>query len=188
MEVGGKFDIIPSVKKVRDLPYALSCPGKYILVSGFDISDLKEHIARIHASHKIAIVNPNLVGGLSPDATGLRLLRQHFEVDAIVSSSLQQLQIARREGMLCIQRLFLVDSHGWDTALVALRNSKVDAVEILPGHMAIKFAASLKTKGVPMLTGGFVKTKKEVWDVYSAGYSGVTTSQRDLWNFTLEPA
>ncbi|SBV98955.1 Glycerol-3-phosphate responsive antiterminator [uncultured Alphaproteobacteria bacterium] len=179
----GPFEIIPSVRQAKILPFALSCPSRYVLISGLDVSVLKASVEEIHAARKIAIVNPSLVGGLASDATGLRLLRQHFGVDMIASSSLQQLQQARREGLMCIQRLFLVDSYAWDSALAALRNSKVDAVEILPGHMSVKFAASLKTKGVPMLAGGFIKSRKEVQEILAAGYTGLTTSQRDLWNY-----
>lgn len=178
-----EFHIIPSIRKISDLPLALASPAKYILISGFDISNLQDSVDKIHSLNKVVMVNPELVGGLTTDVTGLRLLKGFFGVDGIVSHSLQQLHMARREGLFCVQRVFLVDSHAWDSAVKALKGSNVDAVEILPGSMALKFAASLKRKGVPMLTGGFIKTQKEVQALCAAGFSGLTTSAKDLWKY-----
>lgn len=183
-----EFHIIPSVRRAKDFAEALSGPARHILLSGQGIDILGQWTIEAHEKNKIVLVNPDLIGGLEASQTGLRLLKKHFGVDGIMSPNLQQLRMAHKEGLFCIQRIFLLDSQSWDSGLKALNNASVDAVEILPGTMAPKFVSSLKRKGVAMLAGGFIKTRKQIQELYSLGFYGATTSEKALWTYdvTLE--
>lgn len=176
-----EFNIIPSVRRHKDLPLAFSAPSPYVLLNDINIVQLKEQAALVRASNKITLVTPDLIGGFNPCREGMRLLKEHFLVNGILSANLSQLAMAKSEGLITIQRLFLFDSYAWDNAIKAIKNTHVDAVEILPGPLAIKFASTLKKKGVPMLAGGFIKTRTEVRNLFAASFSGVTTSEKDLW-------
>ena len=170
---------------MQDFTEALSGPARYVLLSGQNIDVLGHWTSEAHKRNKIVLVNPDLIGGLEASQIGLRLLRNHFGVDGIMSPNLQQLRMAHKEGLFCIQRIFLLDSQSWDSGLKALNNSSVDAVEILPGTMAPKFVSSLKRKGVAMLAGGFIKTRKQIQELYSLGFLGATTSEKALWTYEV---
>lgn len=180
-----KFQIIPSVRREKDFPAALDALSRYILLSGQNIDTLALWTEKAHQANKIVLANPDLIGGLDPSPIGLKLLKNHFGVDGILSPNLQQLRVAHKEGLFGIQRIFLFDSQSWDTGLKALAESSVDAVEILPGTMAPKFASALKRKGVSMLAGGFIKTRKQVKELYSLGFTGATTTEKDLWRYDV---
>lgn len=183
-----EFHIIPSVRREKDFAEAMNALSRYVLLSGQDIDTLAHWTMEAHKANKIVLANPGLIGGLDPSPIGLKLLKTHFGVDGILSPNLQQLRVAQKEGLFCIQRIFLFDSQSWDTGLKALAESTVDAVEILPGTMAPKFASALKRKGVAMLAGGFIKTRKQVKELYAMGFMGATTTAKDLWRYdvTLE--
>lgn len=183
MQDNDNFHIIPSIKKIKDLPAALDSLARYILIGGLDIGVLQDSIEALHARNKIVFVNPELVGGLEPSQTGVSLLRRHFNVDGIMSHSTQQLRNAKKEKMLCIQRIFLMDSHYWDTGIKAVNDARVDGIEILPSFMAIKFARSVQKKGLPLFTGGFIKTREDVQKFKASGFAGLTTSAKELWNY-----
>ncbi len=180
-----EFQIIPSARREKDWEEALNALSRYVLFSGLSIDILPYWAEKAHQANKIVLVNPDLIGGLDPSPLGMKLLKKHFKVDGILSPNLQLLRGAQKEGLICIQRIFLIDSQSWDTALKTLAESTIDAVEILPASMAPKFASVLKRKGVAMLAGGFVKTRRQVAELCQLGFMGATTSEKDLWKFDI---
>lgn len=177
------FTIIPSVRRLRDFDYALKSYSNIVFLSEVHIGNLGPLVKRLQNSGKLAFVNADLIGGFDADPIGIKLLKDLFHVDGIISSNSRVINISKSIELYTIQRFFLIDSRGLDSGLKALKTSRSDAVEILPGALSIKFKDEVrKVKDVPLLGGGFIKDKATILNIYNSGFMGVTTSQKELWN------
>lgn len=177
------FTIVPSVRILKDLDYALNSPLDIVLLSEVHIGNLKNLTQICHKKNKRVLVNVDLVGGLSSDKMGVKLLKDLFKLDGILTSNMITINMCKSVGLFTIQRFFLMDSKAVDSSLKSFRNSQADAVELLPSPLAPKFANEIvKNKKIPILAGGFVENKKSVEEFKKLGFNGVTTSTKDLWN------
>jgi glycerol uptake operon antiterminator len=178
-----QFTIIPSVRNLKYFEDSLKTSSKIIFLSEAHIGSLTSLAKKCHERRKIVFVNIDLIGGISKDQLGIKFLKDIFKVDGIISASSRHLNMAKNENLFTIQRFFLLDSRAFDSSMDALKTSKIDAVEILPGPMAARFSAEIKLKkDIPLLAGGFIRTVDSLKDIYQAGFMGVTTSERNLWD------
>lgn len=62
-------------------------------------------------------------------------------------------------------------------------NNKFDAIEVLPACCAVIESNSLARlkKDSKLLAGGFINTINMVEQVFKLGFSGITTSNKELW-------
>ena len=76
----------------------------------------------------------------------------------------------------------MIDSRSVDTALESTRSSHPDMIEIMPA-VAYKTITKIKNNtGIPIIAGGLVERKDEIFAALGAGASGVSTGASELWN------
>lgn len=182
LEIFNHFEIIPSVLKLKDFDGAVNSELHIILLTDVNIGNLRSLVNMCHQKNKIVFVNIDLVGGLSNDQMGIKLLKNLFKVDGITSSNSMNVNFSKSIGLYTIQRFFLIDSRSLRSGLNVLKTTKSDAIEILPGPLAIRFKNLIKgVKDVHLIGGGFLNNKESIAKIYKAGFSGITTSERSLW-------
>ncbi len=103
--------IIPSIRKYKYFEKALSCQSEYVLLSEANIGNLQSLIGKCHQSGKKVLVHLELLGGFKPDQAGINLLKNYYKVDGVISSNLSALRYAKKEGLLTVYRVLLIDSH-----------------------------------------------------------------------------
>ncbi|MBP2032171.1 glycerol uptake operon antiterminator [Clostridium algifaecis] len=178
-----RFLIIPSVRMNKNVSYALSLDNEYILLSETHIGNLKCLVDKCHKANKKAIVNAELIGGLNLDKIGINLLKQLYKVDGVIGANTPKMNMMKEIGLMTIQRITLMDSKAFDTSLRLISNSKCDAIEIRPCIYGLKFGDEIKkVKNVPLLLGGFIDNEDMIYKAKEAGFRGVTTSCKSLWN------
>jgi glycerol uptake operon antiterminator len=174
--------VVPAARTYDDLAHALArtaAPG-IILLFG-DINSLPGLLAEAKKHGKRLIVHLDLLDGVGKDRAGLKCLAR-LGVTAIITTKQQLVKTARDEGMIVVQRLFIVDSEALRTAVKILAQAKPDAVEILPASVPPwVFRDIISHSGLPLLAGGLVATRADVDAAIAAGVSAVSTSNRDLW-------
>ena len=137
-------------------------------------------VRQTHDANKLIAVHVDLVGGLRGDRASVDWLAT-AGVDAVISSHGQLMAAIRHSGMTAIHRLLLVRRSQLDTAVAAIGRAAPNIVEILPGVILPAVVGMMPAFEVPVLAGGFVRTKADVQAALSAGALGVTTSSRALW-------
>lgn len=178
-----KFLIIPSIRMIKDLAHALTLNNEYILLSEAHIGNLKSLVDMCHKANKKVVVNAELIGGLNLDKIGINLLKKLYNVDTVICSSTAKLNMIKGVGLETIHRVTLMDSKSFDSSLKALADSKCDAIEVRPGIYGLKFIDQIKqVKDVPMFLGGFIEDIEMIDNAKQAGFLGITTSCKDLWN------
>jgi glycerol uptake operon antiterminator len=70
-----------------------------------------------------------------------------------------------------------------DTITSQLKNTQVDALEVLPALVAPKLLDRVKSISpeLPVVGGGLIQTLKEVEDLLSQGLSAVSSSNPQMW-------
>lgn len=182
MENFKTFQLIPSIRRLGDLDEALASRRDIILLTEADIASLPGLVAKVHGAGKKAWVNLELLGGFGRDQVGIKLLKNYFKVDGIMSTDSTKLGMAKRMGLTTIQRFLIGDSRAYDTSLRILKSANTDGAEILPAAIAREILPQLRrTTTIPLLAGGFIHTREEIEALRSAGFEGVTSSKKKHW-------
>ena len=173
--------VIPAVRgRDGDLERALAGDHAAIFVLGGDVFRMLERVRRRPYRRPFICVNVDMVGGVASDPSGIRFLAR--EVDGVISTHRNVVQIARSNGALAIQRLFSIDTSAVERWLKVLRQADPDAVEILPGLAFPEIVESYRAAlNKPVLAGGLIKDRPTAAAILEAGAVGVSTSDHRLW-------
>jgi len=175
------YPIIAAVRTPADLEEALSAELETVFLLATDIMSLDGCIARAHEKGKRIFVHIDFVEGLSKDAAGVAYVATKG-ADGLISTRSNLIAVAREHGMMTVQRFFMVDSRSLHTAMDAVRQTRPDLVEIMPG-VAYKAIAKMRASvGIPIIAGGLIDTKEEIYAAMNAGACVVSTGAQSLWN------
>ena len=131
---------------------------------------------------KKVIFHADLIQGLKHDEAGTQFLCQMIRPFGIISTHASVIATAKKQGVIAIQRVFLIDSHSLRTSYRVLEQAKPDYLEVLPGILPHLIAEIRDHTGLPILAGGFVRTRADVEQAVAAGATAVTTSVKELWS------
>jgi len=174
--------IIPAIRKVEFADQAIAAHGKIVYLLTGDPENCESMIQKIVAAGKIPIVNLDLLNGFSRDRYAVNYLKR-AGARGIISTHLDPLRHALSIGLYGIQRTFLLDSGAMDTITNQLKNTPVDALEVLPAMVAPKILERVRaiSADLPVVGGGLIQNMKEVEDLLAQGLSAVSISNPTMW-------
>ena len=76
----------------------------------------------------------------------------------------------------------MIDSRSVDTAIESVKQSHADMLEIMPALAYKSISKIKKNLRIPIIAGGLIEKKDEIYSALSAGASMVSTGAADLWN------
>jgi len=174
--------VIPAARNLADFQYAMTntaAPGVILLFG--DINTLPGLLAEARQHGKRLLIHLDLLDGVGKDKAGIKCLAR-LGVTALITTKHQLVKTARDEGMIVIQRLFVMDSEALRSAAKIVGQAKPDAIEILPASVpAWVFRDIGRQTGLPVFAGGLVATRADVETALARGAAAVSTSHRDLW-------
>lgn len=157
-----------------------------LFILGEDIFALQDSVAKAHAEGRLILAHVDLIKGIGRDEAGVRFLARTLGVDGILTTRSNLIGPAKREGLLAVQRLFVLDSESLEAGLPTVEKAAPDAVEMLPGVILPTIAGQLARRGTlpPLIAGGLIRTAAQVDAVLSAGAVAVSTSESSLWGYS----
>lgn len=171
---------VAAVKSEAELDKAIQSAVHIIFLLAPNILTLEEHICRVHEAGKRIFIHIDLAEGIGKDKYGIEFVK-NMGIDGIISTRVNIIKIAHELDVFTVQRFFAVDSHSIDTTIEALKASKADMIEIMPG-IAVKAIAMLKKKtDTPIIAGGLIDSREEVRNALKHGASAISTSNKELW-------
>ena len=180
------FEIIPSIRDIRYLKYALSLDCDIVQPSGAHIGNLKTLSDMCHKAGKKVLVNHELVGGLGSDRTAFQMLKNLYRVDWLIGSSVSKIHMYQNLGMRTIFKIALVDSIAVENAMRALKDIRIDAIELRPYYHAMEYLPVFrKIFDGDFYIAGFVNSREKLLASKEAGFKGAMTSTRDLWGLSV---
>lgn len=174
------YPIIAAVRSESDVMRALRSDVQALFLLSCDIMSLGTLIGHVHKAEKLLFVHMDFAEGIGKDASGVRYLAS-LGVDGIISTRSSVITAAKKNGLSCVQRFFMIDSRSVDTALDSLRQVSPDMIEIMPA-IAYKTIARIRQRThIPIIAGGLIETKEEIFSALGAGAAMVSTARHELW-------
>lgn len=176
--------VIPAVRNASDFKYALTKTNALSIILLFgDINMLSELLNQAKQHKKRLIIHIDLFEGIGKDKAGIIFLAR-MGVTAIITTKPHLAKIAREQGMIVVQRLFIMDSEAIKTGTHMLDNFKPDALEVLPASIPASVVHKLiRDTGLPVMAGGLIEDAGDVAAALAKGICAVSTNKRELWNF-----
>jgi glycerol uptake operon antiterminator len=174
--------VIAGLRRSAAVEGAIRHGIRVLFILGEDIFALQESVAKAHASDRLILAHVDLIKGVGRDEAGVRFLARDLHIDGILTTRANLIGPAKREGLIAVQRLFVLDSESLEAGLPAVERAAPDAVEVLPGVILPLIAPRLKGAHLPpFIGGGLIRTGVQVAEILAAGAVGVSTSEETLW-------
>ena len=174
--------ILPAVRKMKDFDKALETNQDSIVILESRLAQLKSLVAYVKRANKQVLVHFDLIQGLKSDEYGMEFLIREAKPDGVLSTRGNIIQLAKKQKLLAIQRMFLLDSLALDQNLKLISRFQPDCIEVLPGLMPSVIHQIYEQTKLPVIAGGLITTKEEVQAAFDAGAIAVSTSKTSLWN------
>ncbi len=174
--------IIPAIRGPEYIEAALASPSVIVwLLYGTPLT-LPKIVRQVRSAGKLPVANLDLLTGFAQDADGIEFLAAEG-IAGVVSTRQSVLRAARSQGMIAVQRTFIVDSIAVGNIIRALQHFLPDAIELLPAAAAPLCVTTLHTAQpqLPVIATGLVTTMRQVDDLIRCGVSSAATSNVSLW-------
>lgn len=175
-----KDPVIAAVRNDESFSLALESPVSHIFLLNSDVLTLKEKIKEGHSKGKKIFIHVDFTEGLGKDKVGLRVL-YNLSADGIITTRTNIVKMAKDLGLLTVQRFFIVDSHSFDTAIESIKSAHPDMIEVMPALVSREIKKITDSVKVPVIAGGLIETKAEIYEALSSGASAVSTGKAELW-------
>ncbi|SFJ42859.1 glycerol uptake operon antiterminator [Paenibacillus sp. UNC496MF] len=176
---GGR--VLPAVRKLKEVEALLSAPFPGFVLLGGHVGQMKPIADLARANGKDVLLHADLIDGLRNDEYAAEFLCQSVRPAGLISTRAGVIQRTKQNGLIAIQRLFLLDSDALERSYALVEKTQPDYVEVLPGIMPEIIAEVKARTGVPVIAGGLIRTEAHVRQALEAGAAAVTTSRRELW-------
>ncbi len=174
--------VIASAGNEEELTLALESDCRVIFLLMGNVLDIGALTARVHESGKLCVIHLDLIEGYSNKDIAVDALQRETGAEGIISTRGALIKRAKQLGMAAIQRGFMLDSRSLASFEAQIQQSKPDFVEILPGLLP-KVIATLKSRvDIPIIAGGFIHEKEDVFAAISAGALAVSASSPRIWS------
>jgi len=174
--------VIASIRNDSDFKYALNSKVAALFILHGDIFNLPRIMEECKKYNKLVFLHMDLIKGIGRDREGLIYLAKKELCNGIVTTKNNLIDTAKKQGLIAIQRLFLLDSAALKTGEQILKQNQPDAVEILPGIAAPYFIEHIYKKLLcPVIAGGLISDKNEIEKLFQKGVLAISTSRKELW-------
>ena len=174
--------IIASIRNDIDFKYALNTKVAALFILYGDIFNLPRIMKECKNRNKLVFLHMDLIRGIGRDKEGIIYLARKELCNGIVTTKSNLVNIAKKERLIAVQRLFLLDSAALKSGEQLIKNNTPDAVEILPGIAAPYFIDHIYKKMLcPIIAGGLISDQSEIEKLLQRGVLAVSTSKKELW-------
>ncbi|ANW22154.1 glycerol-3-phosphate responsive antiterminator [Streptomyces clavuligerus] len=173
--------VIASVKDADGLRAVLGSGPRIVFLLYGSLLDLPDIVRTLKDHGHIVLVNVDLLDGFAGKEVVVRYMKERTAVDGILSSKAFMVRAAREQGLYAVHRFFLIDSFSYHNLVPQVRISKPDCVEILPGCIPRVISWLVAETDVPIIAGGLVCDREDVFAALKAGACAIASSNRDVW-------
>lgn len=177
--------IFPIIGSLRYLEEALQNPGVMVLTMGdvLNVLNVRRVVQQVKEAGRKAIVDLDLVSGLSNEEAAVHFLVREAGVDGIITRQRGAVITAKKQHVWAVFKVFVQDKISIETAISNIESCRPDSLDLLPG-IAAPFALSQlrKTTDVPFGISGFIEEDEEaIRQILRSGVDAIHTRNRELW-------
>jgi glycerol uptake operon antiterminator len=174
--------VIPAIRSSEFIPAAIASPALVVSLLYGSPMTIGDVVRKLRFAGKLPIANLDLLSGFAQDADAVSLLVK-LGVAGIVSTRQSALRAAHSQGIIAVQRTFVVDSIALHNITRALHHFVPHAIELLPAVAAPFAVTSLHAAKpeLPVIATGLVNSLRQVEELVAHGITSVATSNSSLW-------
>lgn len=176
--------MIMAIKDGKDLRECLKEEyedNKIVFVLFGTIETIPTIVEKLKNKGKIVFVHENLIEGLSSSHYSPSFIKKYTEADGIITTRAQNAYEARKIGLLSVFRFFLLDSLSYESVKDSIKNTSSDLLEVLPGIMPKMVTEISRRTSTPLVAGGLIRDKSDVFGALNAGAIAVSSSNYEVW-------
>ncbi|GAB2537743.1 glycerol-3-phosphate responsive antiterminator [Gracilibacillus alcaliphilus] len=177
--------VIASIKKPEDIDKAIHSQANITFLLIGDLMSTGDYIKRLKQAGKKIFLHMDFIDGLANSHSALRFIAEKWKPDGIITTKSGLIKSAREEGLMTIQRIFLIDHSGLDKGIEIAHKCNPDAIEVLPGIMPVIIDKLTQKTHLPIISGGLISTKQDILQGLRAGALAISTGNPKLWNLDL---
>lgn len=173
--------IIAAARDEDGLEKAISSDCSIVFLLFGSIITIPELCQRLKAAGKIVFIHIDLIEGLKGDSSSIEYIKKFAGTDGIITTKSANIKYAKQQGLLTIQRIFIIDSHSLITGIKGINDTCPSAVEVMPG-IASKIIKNLQQKvNIPIIAGGLISSKEDILEGLASGAVAISTTRDELW-------
>jgi glycerol uptake operon antiterminator len=154
-----------------------------LFILGGTIFDLPHIVQQARKYEKMVFVDIDLIKGVGKDASGIRYLAKESRVDGVITTRGNLIKSIQKEGLVSVQRVFVLDSDSLTGGLNVIEKSGPEAMEVLPGLILPKIMEKIRAAtAIPVIAGGLIRCEEEVREILASGAIGISTTSPRLFN------
>ncbi|MFZ3580290.1 glycerol-3-phosphate responsive antiterminator [Virgibacillus sp. DJP39] len=177
--------VISSVKKLEDLDKAIKSSSNITFILTGNLTTTKHYIDQLKKANKITFIHIDFIDGLSNTKSAIQYIAETWKPDGIITTKSNLIKYAKEEGLMTIQRLFLIDRNALKKGIDIAHSCKPDAIEVLPGLMPSIIDELTRLTLLPIIAGGLISNKEEIMSGLQAGALAISSGNPELWNLDL---
>lgn len=177
--------VIAAVNKPEKIQQAIESEANIVFLLTGDIFTLPTYIKQLHDANMKVFLHLDFIEGISFDKSGIKYIARVIKPDGIITTKNHIIKFAKEEGLLTIQRLFLIDHSAIKKGQKLIEASSPDALEVLPGIMP-RVVSDLTDKiNIPIIAGGLIENEKEIHTSLQAGALAISVGRPELWSIGI---
>ncbi|WP_042143623.1 glycerol-3-phosphate responsive antiterminator [Paucisalibacillus sp. EB02] len=177
--------VIASVKNKEHLESAAKSHSNIIFLLTGDLMTTQQYLNVLKENNKTTFVHVDFIDGLSNTKSAIKFIAEVWQPKGIITTKSNLIKFAKEEGLMAIQRIFLIDKNAMKKGIEIAHSCRPDAIEVLPGIMPNIIDSLTKLTHLPIIAGGLVSTKKQINDGLKAGALAISSGDPKLWNLDL---
>lgn len=177
-----KNPIIAAVSNLDNLDIALNSPCQIIFILTGNIFNLKEIAHKVRAKNKGLYIHIDSIDGFSKDTWGLEYIIKNIYPDGIITEKDNLIKLSKSMGVFTIQRLFIMNSNSLEEAIISIKKTRPNAIEILPGVMPKVIKKIITDTKMSVISSGLISDKEDLNSVLNAGSIAISSSNRNIWD------
>jgi glycerol uptake operon antiterminator len=178
--------VIASIKDPKSLDQFLNTNIQSAFLLTGNISVIKRYVDLLKKNNRFVFLHIEKIPGISYDREGLKFIAKYVKPTGIITTKSTLIQLAKKEGLLTIQRLFLVDTDAVKNGLQTVNDIQPDALEIMPALIPDMISKLRRETNLPIITGGLIQNQLQIEAALGSGAKAVSTGRPWLWKSRKE--
>lgn len=173
--------IIPAVRTPEDLQAACQSEWPAVFLLTGDLLTVENYVGQLLRAGKLVFLHVDFITGLGGDPIVMKFIAEKVRPTGIISTKSHFVKHAKKNGLMAIQRIFLIDTSALEHGIQNIEQSGPDAVEVMPALIP-RVIRDLKSRiSLPIIAGGLIRDRSEIDTALQAGAVAVSMGDKRVW-------
>jgi len=177
--------VIASIKNEEAIDLAIKSQSNIAFLLTGDLTTCGQYVSKLKEAGMHVFIHLDFIDGLANSKSAVQYIANEWKPTGIISTKSSLIKFAKEEGLMTIQRIFLIDRAAVKKGVEMSRACKPDAIEVLPGIMPKIIDQLSREVKLPLIVGGLITEKQEIMIALESGALAISTGNPTMWNYDL---